>query len=90
VPKELLIDTAVCLSLLLLWLVSWLIIYLRRDRKRERIRFAREMGRPVCGCTTDGSVMLIDPKKSDQFQKIYVCQICGDKNVVGVFDIKTG
>jgi len=81
-PRELLVDTVVCLSLLDVWLVSWLVVYWRRDQKRERIRFAREMGRPVCGCTTEGVIPVIDPTKSDSIHKIYVCPLCGDKTAV--------
>lgn len=38
-------------------LLSYLAILWRRDQKRERIRFAKEMGRRICNCSETGEIM---------------------------------
>jgi predicted RNA-binding Zn-ribbon protein involved in translation (DUF1610 family) len=52
----------------------------RRDRKRERIRFAREMGRHICGCTEAGEIMLL--KQTPTPGREYVCPKCGEFQIV--------
>ena len=68
--------------------VSWLFVGLgayafqlwRRDRKRERIRFAREMGRSICGCTETGEIRLL--RRTETMYREYVCPKCGDFQIV--------
>jgi hypothetical protein len=77
VPKELLVDTAVVVGLLVLWLVSWLVVFWRRDTKRARIRFARESGRHICPCTEVGEIMETRIKKGDPVDfDALVCPRC--------------
>lgn len=64
VPKELLLDTAAFVVLLVGWLFSWLFVYRRRDSRRERIHFAREHGRKICPCTELGEIMELRTKHS--------------------------
>jgi hypothetical protein len=90
IPEHILWEAGSAIGVIYLGLISYTYQLWRRDRKRERVRFAREMGRPVCGCTTDGAVMLVDPKQSNQFEKVYVCPICRDKTVIGVCEVRVG
>jgi hypothetical protein len=39
-------------------LLSYTIQLWRRDRKRERVKFAADIGRPICGCTETGEIAL--------------------------------
>src|SRR5439155_16646129 len=40
-------------------LISWGYQYWKRDRKREKIGFAREMGANICWCTPNGEIMIL-------------------------------
>ena len=64
-PKELVVDTAVVVGLSVLWLVSWLVVFWRRDTKRARVRFARESGRKICSCTEVGEIMELRLKRTE-------------------------
>ena len=59
----------------LVGLLSYLVLLWRRDLKRERIRFAKEMDRAVCGCTETGEVMLLDPHTGG-LSRVYRCPLC--------------
>lgn len=49
-------------------------IYWLRDSHREKIRFYGEFGRPICGCTERGELMVVkeDTHKND----VWVCPKC--------------
>jgi ribosomal protein L32 len=34
--------------------------YWKKEQKRDRIRFAKEMGRKICTCTESGEITLLD------------------------------
>ena len=82
--KELSVDTAVVVVPLVLWLVSWLVVFWRRDAKRERVRFARENGRTICPCTESGEITELrhvrgkdGPLGKGQEFDTFVCPKCG-------------
>ena len=61
----------------------------QRDSKRARIKFAKEMGRQICGCTETGEIMLLDTEDTTP-ARVYVCPVCksfhvstSDKKVAG-------
>src|SRR5437870_5351474 len=60
----------------LLGLLSYLVVLWRRERKRERIRFAKEMGRRICTCSEEGEVFIALPSKSTDTHKVEVCPSC--------------
>jgi hypothetical protein len=56
----------------------------QRDRKRERVRFAREHGRPICPCTETGEITEVrhvrgrdGPLGRGQEFDAFVCPECG-------------
>lgn len=49
--------------------------YWKKCQPGERIEAARKQGRPICGCTEDGVIMLLDAKRSDR-RPLYVCPLC--------------
>ena len=51
--------------------------YWKRCQPSEKIESARKQDRPICHCTVDGVVMLVDPKKSDIAIWTYFCPNCG-------------
>jgi hypothetical protein len=61
-------------SVLFVGVISYTYQLWRRDRKRERVRFAREMGRHICGCTDTGEIMLL--KDRSKMSSEYECPRC--------------
>jgi len=60
---------------LLVGIVSYTYQLWRRDSKRARIKFAKEMGRQICGCTDTGEIMLLDTKDTTP-SRVFVCPKC--------------
>jgi hypothetical protein len=63
------------------WVVSSVVVLAayvyqlrKRDSKRERIKFAKEMGRRICPCTEEGEIMLL--KDSGIPANEYECPRC--------------
>jgi hypothetical protein len=65
------------------WLVtvlaSWIaytIHLVKRDRRRERIRFARDIGRRICSCTEEGIITILNPDRTILALKVESCPRC--------------
>jgi hypothetical protein len=54
--------------------------YWKRCQPSEKAARALQQGRPVCHCTEDGVVMLLDPKQSSSSFWRYECPQCGNRN----------
>src|SRR5439155_7507880 len=59
-----------------LGLGAWWFQLLRHDRKRERVRHAKEMGFGICHCTPTGEIFVTDPKRVTATEKTEVCPAC--------------
>ncbi len=71
-----LLETISWIVAVFLGLGSWWFQLLRRDRKRQRVRHAREMGFRICHCTPSGEIFVADPKRVTATEKIEVCPVC--------------
>jgi hypothetical protein len=49
------------------------------NRKREQIRFAKEMGRSICHCTETGEIMLKEKEGSTLSAWWYKCPQCNSR-----------
>ena len=49
--------------------------YWKKCQPIEKIEAARKAGRPICGCTEDGVIMLLDAKRSDR-RGLFICPLC--------------
>jgi hypothetical protein len=54
--------------------------YWKKCQPSEKIAAAQAQGRPICHCTEDGVVMLVDAKRSNATFWEYVCPKCGIHN----------
>jgi hypothetical protein len=63
--------------------------YWKKCQPAEKVEAALEQGRPICHCTTDGEVMLLDPKQSSASLLIYVCPRCKKEQFGGPAARKT-
>jgi len=50
--------------------------YWEKCQPSEQVRRALEQGRPICHCTTDGAVMLLDTKNKGSLIQRYLCPAC--------------
>jgi len=75
--KQLLWEIGSGAGMVFLGLISYTLILWKRDQKRERIRFAREMGRHICPCTETGEIML--QTEHEQAASTFVCPKCKAK-----------
>jgi len=57
----------------------------RKDSKRSKIREAKELGRPICGCTEAGEIMLATDWGTS-FLRDHECPICKSKQQVKIRD----
>jgi hypothetical protein len=64
--KEEALRTVVVLVALFGGVCSYAYQMWKHQRKRERIRFAREMGRRICNCSETGEIMVEIMKKDEQ------------------------
>ena len=84
---EISIPAQTVVDILLLWGSSLFAVcgvafsYWKRCQPADQIEAAHKQGRPICHCTVDGVVMLIDtdPKKRDINVGLYVCPKCGSQ-----------
>jgi predicted RNA-binding Zn-ribbon protein involved in translation (DUF1610 family) len=73
------------IDVLLLWAYSLVAVcgvafsYWQRCQREERVERAKKAGRPICGCTEIGEIMLIRPDRSDIGIKTYRCPKCGQE-----------
>src|ERR1039458_450358 len=64
----------------LLWSVSAVAYsYWKKCQPGEKIAAAQAQGRPICPCTADGVVMLLNQKRSSADFWEYECPKCGHK-----------
>lgn len=73
-PREQAIRIVGVVAAIILGLLSYTIQLWRLQKKRERIRFAKETGRQICQCTETGEIMLL--VKRDQMASELVCRVC--------------
>lgn len=57
----------------------------RKDSKRSKIREAKELGRPICGCTEAGQIMLATDWGTS-FWRDHECPLCKSKQQVKIRD----
>lgn len=51
----------------------------KKCQPSEKIAAAKALGRTICPCTEDGTVMLLDPKRSTGGSWDFVCPKCGHR-----------
>jgi hypothetical protein len=80
-PPTIAIDILLSFAALLFSVGAVAYSFWKKCQPSEKIEAARRQGRPVCGCTVDGVVMLLDAKHSDR-RKLYVCPSCNDETLI--------
>lgn len=64
-------------GLALLAFVGWSLFFQTRRKllSVDKISVAKAQGRPICGCTSEGVIMLLDAKRSDR-RGLFICPLC--------------